>query len=198
MLGAELFLQRTAFLISLVGMLLVMGGTTLVRKLTFPLVLLLFMIPIPGVIYNEITFPLQLFASQVAESVLSLLGIPVLRDGNILELANQKLSVAEACSGIRSLLSLSFLSLVYAYFFDSKVWMRWALLIGTVPIAILANAGRVTITGILAERNPELAEGLFHEMEGWVIFMIAMVMLAILHFVINRVYAMRTKEHRLA
>jgi len=198
MLGAELFLQRTAFLISLVGMLLVMGGTTLVRKLTFPLVLLLFMIPIPGVIYNEITFPLQLFASQVAESVLSLIGIPVLRDGNILELANQKLSVAEACSGIRSLLSLSFLSLVYAYFFDSKVWMRWVLLFGTIPIAILANAGRVTITGILAERNPELAEGLFHEMEGWVIFMIAMVMLAILHFVINRVYAMRTKEHRLA
>ncbi len=78
MLGAELFLQRTAFLISLVGMLLVMGGTTLVRKLTFPLVLLLFMIPIPGVIYNQITFPLQLFASQVAESVLTLIGIPVL------------------------------------------------------------------------------------------------------------------------
>ena len=83
--------------------------------------------------------------------MLGLIGIPVLRDGNILELASQKLSVVEACSGIRSLLSLTFLSLVYAYFFDKRVWMRWALLIGVVPIAILANAGRVTITGILSE-----------------------------------------------
>ena len=99
----------------------------------------------------------------------------MLRDGNVLELASQKLSVAEACSGIRSLLSLTFLSLVYAYFFDRKVWMRWALLVGTVPIAILANAGRVTITGILSEYNPELAHGFFHSLEGFVIFVIALV-----------------------
>ena len=90
------------------------------RELAFPLLLLPFMIPIPAVIYNQITFPLQLFASQVAEFSLGLMGIPVLRDGNILELASQKLSVVEACSGIRSLLSLSFLSLVYAYFFDKQ------------------------------------------------------------------------------
>ncbi len=201
-LGAELFLQRTAFLISLVGILLVMGGTALVRKLTFPLLLLLFMIPIPGVVFNQITFPLQLFASQVAESALTVLNIPVLRDGNILELASQRLSVAEACSGIRSLLSLSFLSLVYAYFFDSRVWMRWVLLIATVPIAIIANAGRVTITGVLSEINPTLAEGVFHGMEGWVIFVIALVMLVGSHqfisWVVKRVSARRTKEHGLA
>jgi exosortase len=201
-LGAELFLQRTAFLISLVGMLLVMGGSALVRKLTFPLLLLLFMIPIPGVVFNQITFPLQLFASQVAESALTLLNIPVLRDGNILELASQKLSVAEACSGIRSLLSLSFLSLVYAYFFDSRVWMRWVLLIATVPIAIIANAGRVTITGVLSEMNPALAEGVFHSMEGWVIFMIALVMLVGFHmaisWIVKRVSFWRAKEHGLA
>jgi exosortase len=201
-LGAELFLQRTAFLISLVGMLLVMGGSALVRKLTFPLLLLLFMIPIPGVVFNQITFPLQLFASQVAESALTLLNIPVLRDGNILELASQKLSVAEACSGIRSLLSLSFLSLVYAYFFDSRVWMRWVLLIATVPIAVIANAGRVTITGVLSEMNPALAEGVFHSMEGVVIFMIALVMLVGFHlaisWIVKRVSTPRTEEHGLA
>ena len=187
-LGAELFLQRTSFLISLVGLLLVLGGTRLVRLLAFPLLLLPFMIPIPAVIYNQITFPLQLFASRVAEGSLSLLGIPVLRDGNVLELASQKLSVVEACSGIRSLLSLTFLSLVYAYFFDQRVWMRWALLVGTVPIAILANAGRVTITGILSEFNPELAQGFFHSLEGWIIFLIALVMLVVLHVGIRRVY----------
>ena len=139
-------------------------------------------------IYNQITFPLQLFASRVAEYALGVMGIPVLRDGNVLELASQKLSVVEACSGIRSLMSLTFLSLVYAYFFDKKVWMRWALLIGTIPIAILANAGRVTITGILSEMNPELAHGFFHSLEGWIIFLIAFVMLLVLHVVINRVY----------
>jgi exosortase len=114
------------------------------------------------------------------------MGIPVLRDGNILELASQKLSVVEACSGIRSLLSLSFLSLVYAYFFDKKVWMRWVLLAATIPIAILANSGRVTITGVLSEINPELARGFFHSLEGWIIFVIALVMLGGLHAIINR------------
>jgi exosortase len=197
--GAELFLQRTAFLISLVGLLLVFGGTKLVRALAFPLLLLPFMIPIPAVIYNQITFPLQLFASRVAETVLGWLGIPVLRDGNILELASQKLSVAEACSGIRSLLSLSFLSLVYSYFFDKKIWMRWVLLICTVPIAILANSGRVTITGILSEYDTELAHGFFHSLEGWIIFVIALVMLIALHGSINRLYMWKTaKEGRSA
>jgi len=198
-LGAELFLQRTAFLISLVGLLLVMGGTRLVKSLAFPLLLLPFMIPIPAVIYNQITFPLQIFASRVAETVLGWIGIPVLRDGNILELASQKLSVAEACSGIRSLLSLTFLSLVYSYFFDRKLWMRWVLLICTIPIAILANAGRVTITGILSEYNTELAHGFFHSLEGWIIFIIALVMMVALHGVINRIYGWTTaKEARSA
>ena len=185
MLGAELFLQRTAFLEALVGMLLVLGGTALIRELIFPLLLLPFMIPIPTVIYNQITFPLQLFASQVAEFCLLLINIPVLREGNILELASQKLSVAEACSGIRSLLMLTFLSLVYAYVFDKKVWMRWALFVCTIPIAILANAGRVTITGILSEVDPELATGVFHETEGFVIFAIALIMLGAAHWAIN-------------
>jgi exosortase len=185
-LGAELFLQRSAFLIALVGLLLVVGGTQLVRALAFPLLLLPFMIPLPAVLYNQITFPLQLFASQVAEVCLGLVGVPVLRDGNVLELASQKLSVVEACSGIRSLLSLSFLSLVYAYFFDQKVWMRGVLLLATIPVAIIANSGRVTITGILSEINTEWARGFFHSLEGWIIFAIALVLLGGLHVLINR------------
>lgn len=193
-LAAELFLQRTAFLISLLGVLLVMGGTALVKELLFPLALLPFMIPIPTVIYNQITFPLQLFASRVAEAALELLNIPVFRDGNVLELASQRLSVAEACSGIRSLLSLTFLSLVFAYFFDNKVWMRWALFFGTIPIAILANSGRVTITGVLSEIDTELAHGFFHSLEGWIIFLIALAMLVALHWTINFVYRLKTRE----
>jgi exosortase len=187
-LGAELFLARTAFIVSLAGLILFLRGTRTARLLAFPLFLLFFMVPIPSIIYNQVTFKFQILASRLAEGALSLLGVPVLRDGNILELANQQLNVAEACSGIRSLLTLSFLSLVYAYFFDRKVWMRAALLIATVPIAIIANAGRVTITGLLAEVNPELAEGMLHTAQGWLIFMVALFFLVAVHALINKVY----------
>ena len=180
-IGAELFLARTAFVISLFGIVLFLFGTAWLRALLFPLGLLFLMVPIPAVIYNRITFPLQLLASETSSSILSLLGIPVLREGNILELANRRLSVVEACSGIRSLLSLSFLSLVYGYFMEKKTWRRVVLFVATVPIAILANAGRVTITGLLTEYKPELAEGFFHSASGWVIFMVALFILLAFH-----------------
>ncbi len=192
MLSAELFLQRSSILVSLLGLLLLTGGLPLVRALLFPLCLLPFMIPIPAIIYTQITFPLQLFASSVAESILELLNIPVFRDGNILELASQRLDVAEACSGIRSLLSLTFLSLVYAYFFDKKVWMRWVLFIGGIPLCILANSARVTITGILSEVDVKLAQGFFHEVEGYVIFVVDLLLLIALHWLVNKVYFWRT------
>ncbi len=187
-LGAELFLARTSFLITLVGAIWFLLGTEILKALAFPLSLLLFMIPIPAIVYARITLPLQMFASRVAESILGVVGIPVLRDGNVLELASQKLSVAEACSGIRSLLSLSFLSLIYAYFFDAKVWMRWALLAATIPIAIAANSARVSITGILSEVRTDLAQGFFHILEGWVLFLIALVLLVTFHKVLNIIY----------
>jgi exosortase len=187
-LGSELFLQRTAFIFSIAGVILFRAGARVFRILLFPWLMLFFMVPIPEILYTQITFPLQLFASRVAENLLTLLGIPVIRDGNILDLASQRLSVAEACSGIRSLLSLSFLSLVYAYFFDNKVWMRWVLLAVTIPVAILANAARVTITGILSEYRTDLAQGFYHLLEGWIIFIVALVMLMAVHWIINYFY----------
>jgi exosortase len=146
------------------------------------------MVPIPAVVYNQITFPLQLFASDVAARLLELSGIPVLRDGNILELPSQKLNVVEACSGIRSLLTLGFLSLVYGYFFDKRPSVRTILFLSTVPIAIAANAFRVTLTGILSEIDPQLAHGLMHTASGWVIFMVALAILVVWHQVLNRLY----------
>ena len=187
-LGAELFLQRTALIFTIVGAIWMVCGTRILKILTFPLCLLVFMVPIPAVIYNQITFPLQIFASTVAEVTLNLIGIPTLREGNVLDLASGPLSVVEACSGIRSLLSLTFLSLVYGYFFDQKQWVRPVLLVGVIPIAIIANAARVTITGIISEYDKEMAQGVFHSLEGWVIFMIAFAMLGVLHQVVNWIY----------
>jgi exosortase len=182
----ELFTQRTAFVITLIGSVWLLGGAFILKKLAFPLFLLVFMVPIPAVIYNQITFPLQKMASSLAASALSAIDIPVLREGNILDLPNQRLSVVEACSGIRSLLSLTFLSLVYGYFFERKMWIRIALFLATIPIAILANGSRVTITGILTQWKPELAEGFFHESTGWVIFMIALAFLILFHQLVVR------------
>jgi exosortase len=180
-LGAELFTARLAFVIALVGVVLFIGGTAWVRALAFPLFLLLFMIPIPAIIYAQLTLRLQMLASELGEVLIGWMGIPVLRAGNTLRLPSQTLDIAEACSGIRSLLSLGFLSLVYAYFMDKRVWMRWALLIATIPIAIGANGIRVALTGLLSEVNTELAKGLFHETEGYIVFVVALFALIITH-----------------
>jgi exosortase len=188
-LGAELFLARTALIFTIIGTVWLLGGVRYLRVFAFPLLLLFFMVPIPGVVYTRLTFPLQLFATSVAEKSLNVLGIAVTRDGNVLELANMKLNVVEACSGIRSLLSLTFLSLVYGYFFETNNKIRTALFFSTIPIAILANAGRVTITGILGEIRQEWAEGIVHEAEGWVIFMIALMIMVGVHQLLTRVWA---------
>ncbi len=185
-LAAQIFVARSAFLVSLVGAVLFLGGTRTLRILAFPLFLLTFMFPIPSIIYARVTLPLQLFASSVAETILSLFGIPVLRDGNVLELASQRLSVVEACSGIRSLVSLAFLALVYAYFFDRKPWMRALLLAATIPIAIAANAARVTLMGLIGEYRTDLAQGFLHLAEGWVLFLVALALLIVFHRLVNR------------
>lgn len=185
-LGAELFTARTAIVLTLIGVIWTMGGDLMLKKLAFPLFLLFFMVPIPSVIYNQITFPLQILASRLADDALTVLNVPVFREGNILDLPNQRLSVVEACSGIRSLLSLTFLSLVYGYFFEKRRWVRIALFVATIPIAIMANGSRVTVTGLLSQVKPELAEGFFHESTGWVIFMIALGILIVFHQVLLR------------
>lgn len=190
-LGAELFLARTAFVITIFGIVWMLGGPPLLRKLLFPLFLLFFMVPIPAVIYNRITFPLQLLASSLAGDALSWLGLPVLREGNILELPEQRLSVVEACSGIRSLLTLAFLSLVYGHFFEKRNSVRVILFLATAPIAIVANASRVAVTGIFSEWKPELAEGFFHTAQGWVIFMLSLCLLIVLHVSLLRLTVYR-------
>ena len=196
-LGAELFLARTAFVISIVGAVLFLGGTKVLRLVAFPLFLLLFMIPIPAIIYSQITLRFQIMASTIASTALNAIGVPSLQMGNVLELANgMQLNVAEACSGIRSLLSLSFLSLVYAYLVDPKVWMRAVLLAASLPIAIAVNALRVTLTGVIASWKPEYAEGALHMLEGWVLFVVALALLVAFHQLVNLFYERRARRRK--
>jgi len=194
-LGAELFLARTSFVISIAGAVLLLGGSRYLRIFAFPIFLLFFMIPIPAIIYNQLTFPLQIIASQAGEKMIDLLQIPVIREGNVLILPRQTLNVVEACSGIRSLLTLTFLALVYGYFFEKRTWVRLTLFFSTIPIAIAANGGRVAFTGVVSQYNPDLAEGWFHEAQGWVIFMIALAILMAFHQLIIRTTNAVQRKH---
>ena len=184
-LGAELFTARLAFVMALFGVVLFLGGRQWLKILLFPLLLLLFMIPIPQILYARLTLSLQMLASELGETLIGWMGIPVIRTGNLLQLPSQTLDVADACSGIRSLLSLGFLSLVYAFFTDKRPWMRWALLAATVPIAIGANSIRVALTGLLSEMNTALAQGAYHEAEGYIVFVIALIALLFTHRAIS-------------
>lgn len=173
-LGSELFLQRISIVGAVIGTVLFMFGWHSVRVLAFPLAFLLLMIPIPAIIFNQIAFPLQLLASRFGETAMGLANVPVLREGNVLILANTTLEVAEACSGIRSLVSLLTLAIVLGYFSDSRTWVRVLVTLSSVPVAVITNGLRVAGTGIAAHQfGPEAAEGFFHEFSGWIVFVTA-------------------------
>jgi exosortase len=187
LLGALSVLSRTALVVTMVGVVWTIAGTAMVRALLFPIILLFFMVPIPLYVYQRMTIPLQSLATNLAAFGLDTLGIPVSQDGNVLTLPDQhSLDVVEACSGIRSLLSLTFLSLAYGRLFETRTWVKIALLVATVPIAIACNAARITLTGILTEYKPEIAEGIYHAFEGWVIFMFELAALLVFHRLLTR------------
>jgi exosortase len=153
----------------------------------FPIAFLILMVPIPQLIFNQIAFPLQLLASDVGAGGLKAVGVPVLREGNVMMLAHTTLEVAEACSGIRSLVSLLTLGVVYGYFMDSRSWVRWALTLATVPIAVVTNGLRVAGTGVAAHYyGAEAAEGFMHSFSGWLVFVAAFALLVVVREVIVR------------
>jgi exosortase len=176
--GAELYTQRVSLIVVLSGLVLLILGKQLLVHLSLPLAFLIFMVPLPAIVVNTIAFPLQLLAAQTAAFCLFQLGIPVFREGNLISLAGTTLEVAEACSGLRSLLSLITLGTVFAYFSQQLNWKRWILVGLSIPIAIVANAFRVTGTGVMANQwGPEAAQGFYHTFEGWLVFVVAFVML---------------------
>jgi len=211
--GAELFLQRASLVLLLAGVVVYFWGFALLRLTLVPLFLLALAIPIPAILFNKIAFPLQLFASRCAVWAMRQFGIPVLRDGNVIELmplnssVTKKLEVVEACSGIRSLMTLVTLAVVFAYFTaptagpgggDSSArrtlrnWGFWRgviLVVAAVPIAILTNAMRVSGTGILARfYGTEVADGFFHSFSGWVVYIVAFLLLFGLGWLLDRIH----------
>jgi len=220
--GAELFVQRASLVLMLAGVAIYFFGLRILSRVAVPLLLLALAIPIPQIIFNRIAFPLQLFASKCAVSAMQLFEIPVLRQGNVIELMPlgakepKRLAVVEACSGIRSLMTLVTLAVVYAYFTRPKspakvslsspdgvsrlpssdklkfvgrfaFWRAVLLVAAAVPIAILTNALRVSGTGVLAHYyGTKVADGFFHSFSGWVIYLVAAALLFATGWTIDR------------
>ncbi len=185
-LGIELFLTRISLLGVFGGTLLFLFGWPRLRVMLFPLAFLVLMIPLPAIIFNQIAFPLQLIASQFGEEVIRAASIPVLREGNVLVLANITLEVAEACSGIRSLISLLTLGIVFGYIGDARTWVRVLIAVSTVPVAVISNGARVAGTGIAAHYyGAAAAEGFLHEFSGWLVFVTAFAMMVLLYRVLR-------------
>lgn len=181
-LGADLFLQRTSFILLAAGMIWTLLGRGFLRELKFVLFVLCLAIPLPTIVFNQITFPLQIQASTLASALLQFVGVPVLRDGNIIQLPAMPLEVAEACSGIRSLMSLFTVAVIYGYFLERKVWKRVLLAASALPIAVTANVARIFGTGLLVQYwDPVKALGFFHDFQGWLMFLISLCCLYFVH-----------------
>jgi exosortase len=193
--GADLFLSRISFLILLAGLIWTFMGRSMLRALRFPLLTLLLAIPFPEIVFNKITFPLQLLASQLASGILPVFHVPVLHEGNVIELPAMKLEVAEACSGIRSLMSLFTLAIFYGYFLERGTWRRVFLALASVPIAVAANAARIVGTGLCVQYwDPDKAQGFFHEFSGMVMFVISLMLLYLVHLGMRLIAPPRATE----
>ena len=196
-MGAELFLARSSFILVLAGLTVLFLGWNFFRATLFPWAFLFLMIPIPTILFNQITFPLQLLTSQVAAAILPLLGVPVLREGNVINLPAMALEVAEACSGIRSLMSLVTLAIIYGYLTERRLWVRWLLAFASVPIAVAANSVRIIGTGLLVQYwDADKADGYFHASWGWIIFVVSLLMLYGLHALIRLIWPDREEDRR--
>lgn len=178
---------RIAFMLSLTGTILFLRGFQTLRILSYPLLLMCLMIPLPGFVIERVTFPLQICASGFAERTLELLGYSVLREGNILRLPGATLSVAQACSGIRSIGALTFLGQAYVCMFDERRWMRLVMAVLVIPIAVFANGFRIVMSAVAGSWKPEWMTGLAHESTGWVVFVIAFLCIVTLHVSFNHI-----------
>lgn len=187
--GSEYFTVRFSLLLMLFGIILYHFGSEIIRKSWFAIVFLIFMIPIPYVIYFSATFPMQLLASKVSAALLNIIGMPVIRQGNIIHLPDQALEVAEACSGLRSLVSLGALAAIYAYISQERLSAKIILFLSTIPIAIIGNIIRVFITSLVMHTSKaSVTDEPLHTIMGASVFVVAFILLFIFGAILRKMF----------
>jgi exosortase len=186
--GSEFFLQRTSIIVVLFGISIFLFGGQLTRFIWLPLAYLIFMVPLPAIIWNRIAFPMQLFSSAITENVVQFIGLPVLREGNVLHLPQTTLEVVDACSGLRSLVTMLALSAAFTFLINQATWKKWLLFLSAFPIAILVNIIRLTATAILASwYGGEVAQGFLHDFSGMLVFGAGIALLVMTQTALSRI-----------
>lgn len=193
--GSEFFLQRTSMIVVLYGISFFLFGRSFTKAVWLPIAYLIFMIPLPAIIWNRIAFPMQLFASSMTEDVVRLIGIPILREGNVLHLTQTSLEVVDACSGLRSLVNILGLAAGLGFLLNKEAWKRAVLFLSAFPIAIVVNIIRLTGTAALASLyGGDVAKGFLHDFSGWVVFVAGIALLLMTQSMLSKIGTRRTAQ----
>jgi len=194
LVGGVAVMTRIMFVFSLAGMILFLFGWNVFRPLVFPLFFLLFMVPVPVSVIGLVTLPLQSFATRLSSEVIQYCSIPVLREGNMLYFVNSQLEVAEACSGIRSLVAMVMLGTLFGYLSRQPLWIKGLLLLSTVPVAMFANILRISGTGVLAHFfGDQVARGFLHEFSGLAVFIFGFLLLGLEYLLLTKLFRLATR-----
>jgi exosortase D (VPLPA-CTERM-specific) len=186
-----------ALLLVLYGLVLALTGPVVFRKLLMPLFILVFMVPLPPFLSEQLSTQLQLVSSQLGVLVIRAAGISVYLEGNIIDLGSYQLEVAEACSGLRYLFPLMTLAFIIAYLFGGPLWKRAIVFLSSMPISVVMNSLRIGVIGITVEHwGPKMAEGVLHEFEGWAVFMASTVVVVLLARGLSKLGPPRTARQR--
>ena len=177
-LAGEFFTLYISFWFVIVGLLWLHVGWKKIRIMTFPLFVSLFLFPLPHFINTKLTFNLKLISSEIGVKMIHFLGMSAYREGNIIDLGFTQLQVVDACSGLRYLIPLFLMGILMAYFYRAALWKRLIIVFSTIPLSIITNSLRITLTAILyPSLGPAAAEGFFHDFSGWAIFMVSLAVL---------------------
>jgi exosortase D (VPLPA-CTERM-specific) len=194
-LSATIILSQLGFVLAIVGLVVGVGGYSLLRTAFVPILFLLFAIPLPRFIENMMSLQLQLVSSQLGASSIRMLQIPVYLDGNIIDLGNYKVQVVEACSGLRYIYPLLSLSFLAAYFFKAPLWQRAIVFLSAIPVTIVLNGLRIGFVGVTVNYfGPQAADGILHLFEGWIVFLACAAILALVIYFLARIFGRSFSE----